>query len=84
MNDLKSKLPDFQELTSMTMKLFGDVKKSVCEIMDDYKQKRADDTKTAGASHDKTTEMHEAAGTEKPVKKTSARKKADKDEGTDV
>ncbi|QDQ41010.1 hypothetical protein E3226_011645 [Legionella geestiana] len=84
MSDLKSKLPDFQELTSMTMKLFGDVKKSVCEIVDDYKQKRAEEAKASGVAEEKTTEIHEDASKEKPVKKTSTRKKADKDEGAEV
>lgn len=42
MSDLKSKLPDMNELGSMASKLFKDVKSSVCNIIDDYKQKRAD------------------------------------------
>lgn len=40
MSDLKSKLPDLNELSSMAGKLFKDVKKSVCEIADAYKAKR--------------------------------------------
>ncbi|KTD18887.1 hypothetical protein [Legionella jordanis] len=40
MNDFKSKLPDFKELSSFANKLFKDVKKSVTEIIDDYKKKR--------------------------------------------
>lgn len=43
MADFKSKLPDFKELTKFTTKLFNDVKKSVGEIMDDYKKNRAED-----------------------------------------
>ncbi len=39
MSDLKSKLPDLGELGGMASKLFKDVKKSVCEIADDYKAK---------------------------------------------
>ncbi|MDF1684332.1 MAG: hypothetical protein P1U36_06700 [Legionellaceae bacterium] len=39
MSDLKSKLPDLSELGGMAGKLFKDVKKSVCEIADDYKAK---------------------------------------------
>lgn len=42
MSDFKSKLPDLQELTSMTSKLFKGIKASVGEIIDDYKKKRAD------------------------------------------
>lgn len=40
MSDFKSKLPDFNELTSIASKFYKDVKTSVCEIIDDYKQKR--------------------------------------------
>jgi hypothetical protein len=42
MSDLKSKLPDFQELSSMACKLFSGLKKSVGEIISDYKEKRAE------------------------------------------
>jgi hypothetical protein len=41
MGDFKSKLPDFQEIIGFTGKLLKDVKKSVGEIVDDYKLKRA-------------------------------------------
>ena len=37
MSDLKSKLPDMNEITSMASKLFKDVKKSITEIISDYK-----------------------------------------------
>ena len=40
MSDMKSKLPDLGELGSMAGKLFKDVKSSVCEIIDAYKDKR--------------------------------------------
>lgn len=39
MSDFKSKLPDLNELTSMTAKLFKGIKTSVSEIIQDYKQK---------------------------------------------
>ena len=39
MSDFKSKLPDLKEVTGMLGKLFGDVKKSVIEIADAYKEK---------------------------------------------
>jgi hypothetical protein len=42
MSDLKSKLPDLKELTGMAGKLFGDVKKSVVEIIGSYKEKHKD------------------------------------------
>ncbi|MFA6302999.1 MAG: hypothetical protein WC627_07690 [Legionella sp.] len=41
MSDFKSKLPDLQELSSMTGKLFKGIKASVDEIIHDYKEKRA-------------------------------------------
>jgi len=40
MSDMKSKLPDLGELGNMAGKLFKDVKSSVCEIVDAYKDKR--------------------------------------------
>jgi len=49
MNNLKSKLPDLSEIGNMAGKLFKDVKKSVCEIADDYKAKH----KKAAAPKDK-------------------------------
>lgn len=38
MSDFKSKLPSFKELTEMTGKLVGGIKKSVTEIVEDYKK----------------------------------------------
>lgn len=46
MSDLKSKLPDLNELGSMAGKFYNDVKKSVVEIIDDYKQKHPAETIT--------------------------------------
>lgn len=40
MSDLKSKLPDLKELTSMAGKLYNGVKTSVQEIIKDYQEKR--------------------------------------------
>lgn len=42
MSDLKSKLPDLDELSTMAGKLYKDIKTSVCEIIDDYKLKHPD------------------------------------------
>ena len=39
MSDFKSKLPDLKELGDMTSKLFGDIKTSISEIIDSYKNK---------------------------------------------
>lgn len=46
MSDFKSKLPDFNELTSMTGKLFKGIKNSIGEIIHDYKAKRAEPEET--------------------------------------
>jgi hypothetical protein len=40
MGDMKSKMPDLKELASMTGKLFNDIKTSVGEIIQDYKNNR--------------------------------------------
>lgn len=40
MSDSKSKMPDMNEIGSIASKLFKDIKKSVDEIITDYKQKR--------------------------------------------
>lgn len=40
MSDFKSKLPDLKELADITGKFFTDIKKSVCEIVEDYQKKR--------------------------------------------
>ena len=45
MSDLKSKLPDLNELGSMAGKLFKDIKTSVTGIIDEYKLKHPADTK---------------------------------------
>lgn len=63
MSDFKAKLPDFKEITAMASKLFKDVKTSVCEIIEDYKQKHPDETPEESAP----TEKPEATA-EKPVK----------------
>ncbi len=62
MSDFKSKLPDFKELTSMTSKLYKGIKSSVQEIIQDYKDKRAE-TET------KPTEENKASS--KPEEKTT-------------
>jgi hypothetical protein len=41
----KSKLPDLQEIASMTRKFFHGIKKSVEEIISDYKSKRSEHSK---------------------------------------
>ena len=73
MSDLKSKLPDPKELTGMAGKLFGDVKKSVVEIIGIYKEKHKDapettETKTPEAS----APPPEAPAQEAPTQEESA------------
>jgi len=65
MSEQKSKLPDFNEITSMAGKLFKDVKKSVCEIVKDYQTKRKDSapspekTASPGKTEETTTKPAE-------------------------
>jgi hypothetical protein len=58
----KSKLPDLKEVTGMATKLFSDVKRSITEIVQDYKIKRAESEAAQGS----TTQTHEPA---EPAKK---------------
>ncbi|KTD29422.1 hypothetical protein [Legionella maceachernii] len=59
MNDFKSKLPDFKEFSSMASKLFKDVKTSVCEIIEEYKKKRAEEeAAAANKGETQTAEVH--------------------------
>ena len=67
MADLKSKLPDLNEVSSMAGKLFGDIKKSLTEIFDSYKKKHEDTCKDASC-------------TPEAAPKKTATKKADKAE----
>ncbi|CZG50292.1 TPA: hypothetical protein JBC64_03400 [Legionella pneumophila subsp. pneumophila] len=65
MSDFKSKLPDLNELTSMTAKLFKGIKTSVSEIIQDYKQKRAQPVSTEEkTTENKTTESKAEPKTE--------------------
>lgn len=54
MSDLKSKLPDLNEISAMATKLFKDVSTSICEIVDQYKEKRQDPP-VESSSDDHTT-----------------------------
>ncbi len=62
MSDNKSKLPDFKEISSMAGKLFNDVKTSVCEIIDDYKKKRAQEAGAAEVKPEKKGKTKVATG----------------------
>lgn len=67
MSDFKSKLPDFKELTSMTSKLLGGIKTTVNEIIQDYKEKRAEEE--AKAKAEEALKAKEAP-VQEPVKET--------------
>lgn len=74
MSDLKSKLPDLKELGQMTGKLFGDLKNSVMEIYEDYKQKRANETTETKAEATPEKKSAEVAASEATPKKTATNK----------
>ncbi|MDX2345470.1 MAG: hypothetical protein QNK11_01150 [Legionella sp.] len=69
MGDFKSKLPDMKELTGMIGKLFTDVKKSVVEIVGEYKEKH----KEADADAAKTAEPAQTKPPEAPKAKEPAK-----------
>lgn len=50
MADLKSMLPDLKEVTSIAGKLYNDLRKSVGEIVTDYKGKHCSE-KSSGKTH---------------------------------
>lgn len=67
MSDFKSKLPDLQELGSMTKKLFNGIKNSVGEIIHDYKEKRAQpETEEQPAKEEKSEKPKTTRKTKKP------------------
>ncbi|WP_233491429.1 hypothetical protein [Legionella drancourtii] len=61
---MKSKLPDFKELASMTGKLYNDIKTSVGQIIQDYKDIRAQ----SGVDGDTSEEVKPEAS--KPAKES--------------
>ena len=64
MSDSKFKLPDLQEITKMATKFYTDMKKSVCEIMADYKGKSAGEEKKEETAKPKTTKRAKPKSTE--------------------
>ena len=67
MSDIKSKIPDFKELASMTGKLYNDLKTSVTQIIKDYKDVR------------EQSDVSEAAEEVKP-KKAAAEPESDEEQ----
>ncbi|CEG56357.1 hypothetical protein [Legionella fallonii] len=82
MSDFKSKLPDFKELTSMTTKLYKGLKNSVQEIIQDYKQKRAETEATPAEENKESTKPEEKKATPptKPQEKPITTPEENKDE----
>ena len=79
MSDLKSKIPDLNEITSIAGKLFKDVKKSIAEIIADYKQKHPQKSESSTEAKES---VDKPAGEPKKTKDEplSAEKVADKKE----
>ena len=65
MGDFKSKLPDLKELGSMSNKLFSGIKNAVTEIIQDYKEKRAE--QEAQEKADEALKAKEAPVASKPA-----------------
>lgn len=72
MSDQKSKLPDLNEIVGMANKLFKDLKVSVCEIVDEYKAKRAE-TESVVKPESKIVDPIEPAEPLKKAKKQNAK-----------
>ena len=68
MSDFKSKLPDLKELASMTSKLYTDIKKSVGEIVQSYKENRAQqENEQAQAAPETPPAKEEVKAESKPI-----------------
>ncbi len=72
MSDFKSKLPDLKELGDIAGKLFKDIKTSVGEIIDTYKEKRAQPEPTTPSTPEAASEKKEDVN----KKETSAKEEA--------
>lgn len=68
MSDFKSKLPDVNELKSMTTKFLTAVTKTVKEIADDYRKKRETTCSTDQACTTKKSAANEPQPTAAPIK----------------
>ncbi len=82
MSDNKSKLPDLNEIGSIAGKFLNDVKKSIAQIIEEYKSKRvstdAGETVTKPSEEAKPVETvvaHKATG---DISETKVEKPADK------
>ncbi|MFA5960112.1 MAG: hypothetical protein WC785_06310 [Tatlockia sp.] len=77
MSDSKSKMPDFKEISAIAGKLFTDIKKSVSEIMDNYKKKRCPATAKAQPKAEASKRTASTQAAPKVVKKKTTTKKSD-------
>jgi hypothetical protein len=81
MSDPKSKLPDFQEVSTMVSKFFKDVKTSLGEIIVEYRKKRKDQPASKSTAHKPAAKPHttstKAATEEKSVKAKPKKPKED-------
>ena len=68
MSDFKSKLPDLKELGDMTSKLFGDIKTSISEIIDSYKNKHPQSAPKKTASKPAAKKKDDVKAAEKKKK----------------
>lgn len=71
MNDFKSKLPDLKELAAITNKLYTDMKKSVGEIVQSYKENRAQQARESEQAKTQEAAKEEAKTENKPVQEES-------------
>ncbi len=71
MSDLKSKLPDMNEIGSIAGKFYKDIKKSVLEIIDDFKQKHPAEAAEAAEAAEVKEEV------KKPVRKAAVKKEVE-------
>ena len=72
MSDFKSKLPDLKELASMTSKLYTDIKKSVGEIVQSYKENRAQEAEEAEKAEPTNVEPVKETKVKKPVEESAS------------
>jgi hypothetical protein len=79
MSDFKSKLPNLKELASMSTKFYKDMKKSVCEIVQHYKENRVEEA--AAETNKEAVKKAKAKDTEKSSSTTES--SADKKSNTD-
>ena len=76
MSEKKSKLPDLKELGTMTSKLFKDIKKSVTEIIQDYKDQRVESAEETAKAKEEPPKKNAPSAKETKPKTAKARDNA--------